>query len=153
MAVAKPQSTIHMEPNFEKRLRELQQHAALEVARRSLGQQVPWHRPAGWNGDPTDVEGLSAPFDRSVANQCAVDAIKDKDKPGTVGDVVAATTMIDYLATMERAFRVRHTMRRPRAVAHALARMKYQADPFGPFIQGGVEYARELIKRAKEPPP
>src|SRR4051812_37526995 len=117
MPTPKPHSTVSMDPNFEKRLRDLQQHAQEEYDERSVGGQVKWFRPEGWSGDLTDLEAMSEPFSREKSNQGCVDALKDPKKPGTTGDVVAATTMIDYLATLERAFRVRHTFRRCRATA------------------------------------
>lgn len=142
-----------MDPNFEKRLRDLQLHAAQEYAARGEGGQVQWFRPGGWDGDLTDLEGMGEPFSRAQSNQGCVDAIKDPKQPGTTGDVVAATTMIDYLATMERAFRVRHTFRRCRATALMLGRVRGHGSDNGSFIQTGVEYVRAIIRQAKEPPP
>lgn len=151
MAGAKPTSKADMDPNFEKHLRGLKDHAKdQEYENRRKGNQVKWYRPVGWNGDPFDYAGLHTPFDRKKANENLLDAIKDGNEPGTTGDVVACSVMIGVLAVQERAFRVRHTLRRCRATAHTLGRAKGQGDDKGPFVQLGIEYVRGILKQAKK---
>lgn len=149
MATPQPSAKATMDPNFDKRMRELKENAKQEYEERSQGNQVKLFRPKGWNGDLFDVEGLSTPFLRDKANQDFVEAVKDAQSPGTTGDLVATTTMIDELAMMEAAFRSRHTMRRPRAVAHMLARKRGHGDDKGPFIQLGLEYVRGLLEQSR----
>jgi hypothetical protein len=151
MSIPTPQSKADMDPVFEKCLRQRQQQAAQEYAQRTQVGQVRWDRPPGWNGDLFDVEGLAAPFDRSKANQFYIDAVSKPTSPGTSGDIIATTTMIDVLANLERATRARY-MRRPRAVAHMLARKKGHGSPTGVFIQNFVEYVRSILKQAKVAP-
>lgn len=151
MAIATPTAKAEVDPNFEKRLRDLKTHAKTEAAARPKGQPVKWFRPQGWNGDPHDWEGLGEPFDRTKANTDYENAVKQPDQPGTSGDIAATTTMIEELAAMERAFRVRHTLRRPRAVAHMLGRKQGHGSDQGPLIVSGLEYVRSLLARAKQP--
>jgi hypothetical protein len=138
-----------MDPNFEKRIRDLQQAAANEYTARSLGNQVPWFRPVGWNGEVFDVEGISPSFSRSASNGDYLNAVQDPTAPGTTGDVVATTTMLDTLACMERAFRVRQGSRRCRATAQMLGRKRGQGDGLGPLVQNYLEYVRHVLAEAK----
>lgn len=145
----KATSKVNMDPKFEKRFRDLQDHAKKEEEERKQGGQVKWFRPEGWDGDLSKVELSDNPFERKQANEEGVDAVKDGKSPGTTGDIVTAVTQIDTLAVMERAFRVRHFMRRPRAVAHLLARKKGHGDSKGAFGENGVEYVRALMKASR----
>lgn len=149
--MADPVSKAQLDPNFEVRLRDLQKHAAAEHDARTSGDgQVRWDRPGSYAGDLFDLKSMHEPFSRERANSDYLAAVTDPENPGTVGDVIATTTMIDYLAVMERAFRMRHTMRRPRAVALMLGRKRGLGGERGPFIQAGVEYVRSLLKQAKQ---
>lgn len=147
----KPVSKVNMDPNFEKQLRKLRTDAAAEAAGRITGDQVKWDRPDGWAGDPFDYDGLHTPFSREQANQEMVLAIKDAKNPGTTGDVVAASTMINRLSCMERAFKVRHTLRRCRGTAHLASRKQGHGSEKGPYAQLGTEYVRALLRQAKKP--
>lgn len=147
--MAKPSSKASMDPTFEKQVRKLKTAAKAEHDAGVVGEQVKWFRPENWAGNPLDLDALSDPFDRTKANQDYTDAVSDAANPGVNGDVVATTTMIDYLGVMERAFRTRHTLRRCRATAHALGRKRGQGDDRGPFVQLGIEYIRSVLKQAK----
>ncbi len=149
--MATPKAKAGVDPNYERQCRKLKTHAKAEHAKRSTGEQTTHYRPVGWNGDPFDYEGMSPPFNRDKANSDYEDAVKDPSAPGTTGDVVATTTMIDTLGAMERAFRVRQTLRRPRAMAHHLARQRGHGDDLGPFTQLNLEYVRAILKQAGKP--
>ncbi len=113
--------------------------------------QVKRFKPDGWDGNPQDYEAMATPFSRAKANQDLVAAISNHLAPGTTGDVVVCSTMINHLSVMERAFRARHTLRRCRATAHVAGRLTGHGNDKGPFIQLGVEYARALLASAKKP--
>lgn len=149
--MAEPVSKIDMDPSFERRFRDLRDHAAAQSEAVLGGEQRTYFTPIGWNGDPLDVEGLSVPFSREQANQQMIAAMANQSEPGTTGDVVAASVMINELAIMERAFRARHTLRRCRATAHTQARLQGHGSDTGPLIQLGVEYVRSIIQQAKKP--
>ena len=137
--------------NFETQLKTVQAQADAEQRARRRGEQSVWMMPAanGWNGNLFDFAGLARPFDRSQANAWFVDALKDAGNAGTVGDMIVTTTQIDYLAIMERSFRMRHTMRRPRAILHMLARKAGHGHNNGPLVQAALEYVRGLVKQNK----
>ncbi len=147
----KPTAKVNMDPNFEKRLRDVQTHAQEEFEARPQGNQVKWFRPENYNGDLTDIDNMGDSFTRDQANREAVDAVKDPSAPGVSGDTVAAVTMIETLACMERAFRMRHSLRRIRGTAQAMGRIKGHSDAKGPLIQNGVEYIRQVIAQARKP--
>jgi hypothetical protein len=146
--VPTPVSKASVDPNYENRLRDLKTAAAAEAAARSRGEPVAWDRPAGWNGDVFDFAGFAPPYAADKATADYLAAVSDPASPGTPGDVVATTTMLDYLAVMERAFRVRH-MTRPRAVAHAIGRKAGHGSDTGPIVQAGLESVRRTLRQAK----
>lgn len=147
--MAAPTAKVNMDPNYERRLRELRAHAAAEAAARPVGNQTTWCRPAGRTATLFDVQALEEPFRRDQANAEGVAAVSDPKAPGVTGDVVAAATMIETLACMERAYRMRHTMKRPRAAAHAASRLRGHGDPAGALGRNGVEYVRQILKQAR----
>lgn len=147
--MADPSSKANMDPNYEGRLRDLAKHAKEAADALRTGGQVKWFRPEQWSGEVFDLDAYTEPFNRNRANDDFVAAVRDPKAPGTTGDLVATTTMIDQLACMERAFRNRHTMRRPRAFAHALSRLAGLGNDSGPLILSNIDYVSEVLKEAK----
>lgn len=143
---------VDMDPVYQRRLEELRDAAAAEYAARAVGGRAVWLRPGDWNGAVHDFVGMEVPFSRLAANDDFVDAVKDQNSPGVPGDLISSTTMIEYLACMERAFRLRHTMQRPRAMAHTIGRKLGHGNNAGPFIQNALEYVRALIQQSKVAP-
>lgn len=148
---ADPKSVADMDPVYEKLFRAIQKHAAANGVADSQGGRAAYFRPPGWAGDPHDYAALAEAFSRDKANQHLVDAIKDHLHPGTTGDVVACSIMINMLSVMGRAFAVRHTMRRCRAAAHAAGRKIGHGSDKGVPVQLGIEYVRAVLRRAKDP--
>lgn len=146
------QSVVQIDPVFEKRLVDLRNQAEHEADARAAGGQVRWFRPEGWDGDVFDLAGFGPPYSRAASNQAYLAAVKDPLKPGTTGDLMATTTMIDFLAVLERGLRNRHTMRRPRATAHALARLRGHSHAAGPLARM-LEHMREILRLAREASP
>jgi hypothetical protein len=56
----------------------------------------------------TDISGLKEPFKREDLQANYAEVMNDLD-PGTAADKVAIKFQSDYLAAMERAYRLRHT--------------------------------------------
>lgn len=56
----------------------------------------------------TDISGLKEPFKREDLQANYAEVMNDED-PGTAADKVAIKFQSDYLAAMERAYRLRHT--------------------------------------------
>jgi len=143
-----PTPKVEMDPNFEKQINARASDAKKEHEKLVLTGQVPWDKPEEWDGDPHDWEKMKDPFKREKANDQFEEAVKDPESPGTSSDLIAATTQIDYLAVMERAFRARHTMSAfqfARPVSHHLTRKRGHGDPKGPFKQAVLQYVRGTL--------
>lgn len=147
--MARATSKANMDPTFEKRLREMKEWAKEQHEKRVLGEQAKWYRPQGWAGGVLDFFSMAPPWVRAQANNEYVQAVQSAQSPGTTGDVIATTTMIDALATMERSFRQRCTMRRCRSTAHMTSRMKGLGNDKGPLIHNYVEYIRGVLRQTK----
>lgn len=148
-----PQKYADVDPNFQRQVTQLKDTAAQEWSQANQAGQVRWMRPilGGYGGDLWDWEGMKEPFQREQANQWYLDATSDPLKPGRVGDAMITTTQIDYLAAMERAYRARHTMSFPRAVAQHTGRRRFgHAVDKGVFLRGVLEYVRDLIKQTSD---
>lgn len=145
------QSKVDVDPNFERQLRRLKDEAAVRAVALQAGGQVLNMRPLGWPGHVDDYGSIHDALNRDVANQQFIDAVKDATKPGTSGDLIAATLMVDYLGSMERAYKNRVTMSRARRVAHAAGRTAGQGSDTGVFVQGVIEYLRRIIQHSKGP--
>lgn len=149
----KPTAKVNMDPNFEQRLKDMQDYAKDESEKRIQGDQVKWFRPKDWDGDLFDYVKMGEPFKRDQANDEAEQAISKPESPGVSGDIVSAQTQIERLSSMERSFRMRHTFSRARCMALMAARKKNHADDKGALIQNGVEYIREVHKQARAEQP
>lgn len=85
-----------------------------------------WFVPGGsWSGDPLDLPGVAAAFSRTAIAGAYQSFFFDP--AGTAGDCLAAKLQSDYLASQERAYRLRH-LTPVRAAAHACARLAGHAD-------------------------
>lgn len=151
-ALPTAEARADVDPVLEKQLKSLQTQAAVDASKRPTGMQVPWLMPEKleWSGDLFDWAGLGKAFTREYSNSKFEESVKDPAKPGTVGDMGVTTIQIDYLACMQRAFAARHTMRRPRALAHHCARKHYQGLNTGPLVQSVTEFVRGLVKASKD---
>jgi len=133
---------------FEPIIRRLRERAKEEAEARTKNNQTQWLMPEmeNWDGNLFNIEGLSDPFKRDKLGEMFDDATKDGDDSGAVGDLQAITLQTDWLACMERAFRARHTMRRPRAMAHMTGRRRGHGNDRGVLTQCVLEYVRNVVK-------
>lgn len=93
---------------FAQRLNELRNDATSQAASFQGSTNRAWQVPAE-TADLLDVPKLHQPgFDRTALNVNYQECVQDTDDPGTVGDVISIKQQIDYNATEERAFRLRH---------------------------------------------
>lgn len=104
-----------------------------------------WSRPEGWSGDPLDIPGLVAAYDRRDVDQNYASLIASGDAPGTAGDVVAVKAQADYTGLQERGLRTRYASS-VRCVAHASARWKGHGHDKGVFKDGLIRYVTDAIK-------
>ena len=143
----------NLDPLFTKQVQKLAERAQ-EQKERVKGVQVKWMMPEkeDWSGDMFQLQSMEGMFGKAGRGHgekladMAEDVLSDGNKPGMAGDIIAISTQADYMAMMERAFRCRHTMRRPRAWTHAAGRHKGQGKPQGAFKQGAMEYVSGILK-------
>lgn len=101
-----------------------------------------------WDGDLTDLSGISSAFSREEHSEDVVEAIKNVDEPGVIGDLIASAMQGDYLAMQERAFRSRHTSVVRRRL-QAAARRAGHGDDRGLFKRGVLGYVESVLKQSK----
>ena len=148
-----PSMKSNIDPLFSKQVQELAQKAKEQNERR-FGKGVKWMMPKkeGWSGDPFKYQEMEQMFGtpgRGHGEKLAdwtEEVLKDGDNPGMSGDLIVISTQADYLSMMERAFRSRHTMSRPRAWAHAIGSHAGQGEPQGAFKQNAMEYISGILK-------
>lgn len=88
----------------------------------------------GWNGNPlslTGATGIGEAFDRLLPNQQYVKACQD-GAGGRLADRMVSKMAVDYLASMERAYRAQYASS-VRCRAHAAARRSGHGDDNGPY--------------------
>lgn len=147
----KPEKKSDIDPNFQDQMNEQQSQAKDEGENRVKQEQTQWNFPKlgdKWKGDLFDWQGMGEPFNRDQANKDYEKATKKPKKPGKTGDIVATTTQIELLATMERAFRARHCARFPRMIAHmtGIRRHGHGGDK-GVFTQSFLDYVQTILKK------
>ncbi len=145
-----PVSMVDVDPVFEKRTRDMQSAAAEAEAGYRQGEQVQWMRPEDWDGDVFDYDSPTPSFDTKVCEEAFIQAHSSAKQPGTTGDIITAITQVDYVDTMERAFRARQLYPLSRCMALLAGRKKGHGSKNGVF--GGVarNYVRRLSKQAKK---
>lgn len=111
--------------------------------------QSSWYRPypRGWSGNPLDIKGMQAAFDRSSLNALYKAGLLQPANAATVGDAMAAKLQIDYTATLERAYRTRHASR-IRCVAHNSARKKGHGNAGGVFLGSVLSHVQNVNSSA-----
>jgi len=142
--------TSETDPVFEDQIKELRTQAKAEgEALPNTGQRT-WMMPKAfdWEGDLFDVESIGEMFKREKANEQFKEAVTDGESPGVTGDLIITTMQVAYLQTMERAFRCRHLMRRPRTVIQAASRKRGHGNDQGALSQT-LAYVRNLMAEAK----
>ena len=144
--------TSETDPVFENQIKKLRARAKDEGEALPNTEQSSWMTPelGDYDGDPFNVEGIADAFNRDKANEQFKEAVTDAESPGVTGDLVITTLEVSYLEIMERAYRCRHTMRRPRAVLQACARKRGHGNDRGALTQT-LAYVRNLMAEAKSP--
>lgn len=144
-----PTSKVDVDPVFEGRVRDFKAQAAEDEPSLREGDQLQWFRPGSWEADVFDYEALKEPFDTSISDAGFIEAHKNAKAPGTTGDIITATTQIDYMDAAERAMRARHLYPLPRCVALMAGRKKGHGASGGVFAECATEYVRRLSRQAK----
>jgi hypothetical protein len=98
-----------------------------------------WSAPDSVTGGLTDPKTLTPAFNRDAINENYGQALQGAGA-GTIGDIISLQRQIGFVATEERAMRMRY-MRPPRATAHAYGRLDGHANANGVF--GKIRTAAE----------
>jgi hypothetical protein len=107
-----------------------------------------WFLPPDWPGDPFDPDGFAAAFQREDLN-AAVEEALNGDAP--MAELAGYKLQIDYIATLERAFRMRHAS--PAALAAmAAARRRGHGRDGGVFVGGVLRYVQDVLAAGGRPP-
>lgn len=132
--------------NFQKLLQELQKHAKkmATVFEGDEKEQPQWQMPPmrDWDGNVLDITKMHKPFARDELNEQYKDALHDDT--ATTADCMGTKVQLDYMAMMERAFRLRHTTL-IRSVMHAAGRIKAHGDDAGVHTGGVLQYVQDLL--------
>jgi hypothetical protein len=139
---AEPTTKATITAEFRKRLADLQRYAALEAAAVNGGASR-WYRPSDFEQSPHNAAAVGEPYSREELFGQFVDAVKDPNAAGTVGDLSLIQLQGDFLACMERAFRARHHSS-CRSRAHAAGRLRGHGHAYGVFSQGLLRYLEAL---------
>ncbi len=103
---------------------------------------------ADWSGDLLDITGMSSAFSREEHSDDVQEAIKDAQTPGTVGDLQASVLQGEYLACVERAYRLLHSSR-IRLTLHAAARLAGHGHENGLFQKGVQGTIEDILIKSK----
>jgi hypothetical protein len=144
-------SVVPVDAGFYSHLVQLSQQArAASDGSRALTQRR-WCIPplSDWGGNLHDLVGMSSAFSRDSLNSLYEYALLNPQAGGTVGDCAASKTQIDWIATMERAFRTRHASR-IRCAAHASARRLGHGNVNGIFTGGIFGYVQGMVQAAAD---
>lgn len=127
---------ISVATDFQKLLDALRSHA--ESAAKAVAPR--WFAPSGGSASPYAPEASERAFPRDALNAAAEQATLR----GSVGRAMGVKTQLDYSATAERAYALRH-MTHPRAAAHAASRRAGHADPAGAFTGEVLQHVQDLL--------
>ena len=137
-------SKAQMHPVFVTRVVEIAEQAQKVAEAQQQTGGYEWMLPDGL-GDPTQHAQVTEKFDRMSIGENYQKCIASGQDPGTIGDVVSLKMQGDYIAAMERGFRVRWAS--PiRCLAHAMARRKGHGHDKGIFKDGVIGFAQDAIK-------
>lgn len=124
----------------------LKQAAGLDSAETLVLTQRSWFMPdpngSLYDGNPRSLEAIKYAFDRTALGLNYLQALLDVKGAG--GDAMSDKVQSDYLAALERAYRLRH-MGFPRTALHAAARRSGHAATVGGVFDRVTQYASDLL--------
>lgn len=157
--MAHGESKGQVDATFEKRVNALEEIAREISAQFKTWQDLrPWHTPKELAGrDLLDVPALHNPcWDRNAINELYSEQILKGPgtQGGTTGDLIAMKWQADFMATEERAFRLRHA-----SLARCAALMHGRLDGHGQqnisifsSFKGAVQKGIDTGKAHAQPP-
>lgn len=132
-----------LDPTFVTNVETLRVHSGVIASALTNSVLREWYLGGpGWSGDPLDIEGIRLAFARDGAGLIYGVSLASPD--GSGGDAASAKLQSDYLACLERAFRLRHATP-VRCAMHAAAR-RLGHGTAGVGVFGRIAaYAQDLI--------
>ncbi len=130
-------------PKFVASLAAMIDHAVAQCSHAVNGGRPSWFRgqQTSWSGEVLDVDAIATAFDRSAVGESYSEAIAGG---GTVGAAASSKLQSDYLAMMERSFRLRH-LSPIRSSLHAATRRLGHSDAARGVIARVGKYAQDLL--------
>jgi len=139
--------------NYSAQLDQLAADAAAIEQAYKLCAQRPWMMPdpapGGWLRDLLDTTSIGAAFVRTENNADYVEAVSATPR-GVLSDTIVSKAQVDYLASMERSFRLRH-LSQVRAAFHAAGRRRGHGHTNGLFVKILPEYLERVIQAGSNP--
>lgn len=148
--MTKPTPKSDIRDTFREQLEKLAESADSAHLALLLIEQRKWFHPElkGWGGDLFDLVGMSKSFDRSANHKDFLDALSSAEAPGAIGDLASAQLQGDWLASLERAYRQRHSSA-IRGRLHAAARLLGHGHEKGPLRQGVMKWLEGIVQTTK----
>jgi len=137
------------DPEFMDQITELESVSkAADEAAMLIGQRKWMYPPLqGWDGDPRKISDMNKAFVRKNLNKTYVTIMSDTTQKGTIGEIMILKLQIDYIASLERAFRTRFCSS-VRARMHSAARRRGQGNPQGLFTGSIVLWLKRILTAA-----
>jgi hypothetical protein len=136
-------SVPSVSPRFVASLSAMIDHAVAQCSHAVNGGRPAWFRgqQSTWSGEVLDVDAIASAFDRSSIGEAYSEAVAGG---GTVGAAASSKMQSDYLAMMERSFRMRH-LSPVRSALHAATRRLGHSDTNRGVIARVGKYAQDLL--------
>ena len=136
---------------FAARLQELAAAARTAAQATTNTAAGDWDQPADWSGDPLDIPGLTAAYDRAAIGAAYAQIFADAAAPGPSGAAAALTLQGDQLAADERALRARYATP-VRLAVMAAGRRQGHGSPGGVFQQVILRQIQDPLRLAYASP-
>lgn len=120
------------------------QSASIADGLKGSGSRV-WMTPPELTASPLKPDAIAEGFSRKTADEAYQQALSDSEK---MGQAMAAKIELDYVANMERAYRMRQ-LRPPRAMAHAAARRAGHGTPGGTHSGVVLKFVTDIARLGK----
>ena len=149
MAAGTPKAKLHDRMNDVLELLAQYAEASYKAA---IGEEQPtWFVPSAddWSGDPLDVKGTTAAFNRDEINENYRDAHSTSGE-GTVSDSIALKLQIDWVGALERSYRMRHASAARCAFA-AAGRLCGHGNEKGIFLGGVRNHIVDILQQGAGP--
>lgn len=142
-----------LDPEFTDQLEKLEENSEAIADSTRLEDQRTWYLPPidTWNGDLYDLTGMTDSFKRTDLNSDYETLIGDTSELATVGESMVVKLQADYVASIERSFRTRHTSY-VRSKIHASSRRRGHGDSNGLYSGYIALWLERMLAAAHDNP-